>query len=145
MGMSGAAWRGEGDLNFSFVPTAFLIWSIVKRRTQLFFELSEIKFVVRRYQNRRSYYTPVCSFLFIFFLSFWLVEVANWKRLTESGLTTGVGPENGGCYREGMQRAWGTLPNCYRRHESKRNELFETNYFIREPLSKAEKLNIPAS
>lgn len=34
-----------------------------------------------------------------------------------SGLTTGVGPENGGCYRERMQRARRTLPNCYRRHE----------------------------
>lgn len=45
---------------------------------------------------------------------------------SESGLTTAVGPENGGCDREGMQCSGRTLPNCDRRHESKSNQLQNT-------------------
>ncbi|CAF92883.1 unnamed protein product, partial [Tetraodon nigroviridis] len=46
------------------------------------------------------------------------------RRLAVSGLTAGVGPENGGCNRERMQRARRTLPNCYRRHEGRQNRAF---------------------
>lgn len=47
-----------------------------------------------------------------------------------SGLTTGVGPENGGCYRERMQRARRTLPNCYWRHEGMQKKLAFTRQVI---------------
>lgn len=72
-----------------------------------------------------------CIFFFveIFFVVFLFVFVflesggggLKATHRVESGLTTGGGPENGGCYREGMQRAWRALPNGYRRHESKTN------------------------
>lgn len=75
----------------------------------------------------------------------WRAEVEKWKRLTESGLTAGVSPENGGCYREGMQRFWRTFPNCYRRHEGRPEEIYNTSNVIWEPLSDVRKLSLPVT
>lgn len=62
-------------------------------------------------------------FFFFFFSpsNWWIAAVPpEWERLAESPLTAGAAAENGGCDREGMQRAGGTLPSCYRRHEGTR-------------------------
>lgn len=130
MAVSGSARTAEGDLNFSLVPAAFFwIWSNFQRRVPL----CVFKVFLRRYLKKHP--TRLCSYMLVFLSSFWVgffffasCVVAKWERLAESGLTAGVGPENGGCYREGMQRARGTLPSCYRRHESKwQIYLCETN------------------
>lgn len=129
-GRRGEERRGEGGLNVSLVPKASFDLKQERSRSCSFTRSVDSKSCYSSvFQSGRDSSTRARSFcphfwgifLFVLVFSFFPGE-PRWRserRLTESGLTAGVGPENGGCYRKGMQRSRRTLPNCYRRHEGK--------------------------